>query len=58
VWLSDAGQPVYQPRWALTSADEARAFSEVVGFIMDAGTSHPGMHVYHYAPYERLPSSV
>ena len=52
VSLSDAGQPLYQARWALTSTDEARAFSEVVGLIMDAWMSHPGMHVYHYAPYE------
>ena len=52
VSLNDAGQPFYQARWALTSADEARAFSEVVGLIMDAWASHPGMHVYHYAPYE------
>jgi hypothetical protein len=52
VSLNDAGQPVYQARWALTSADEARAFDEVVGLIMDAWASHPGMHVYHYAPYE------
>jgi uncharacterized protein len=52
VSLNGAGQPVYQPRWALASTDEAHAFSEVVGAIMDAWTSHPGMHVYHYAPYE------
>jgi predicted RecB family nuclease len=52
VSLNDAGQPVYQGRWALTSTDEARAFREVVGLIMDAWASHPGMHVYHYAPYE------
>jgi predicted RecB family nuclease len=52
VSLNDAGQPVYQARWALTFTDEARAFSEVVGLIMDAWASHPGMHVYHYAPYE------
>jgi predicted RecB family nuclease len=42
VSLSDAGEPVYQARWALTSTDEARAFSEVVGLIMDAWASHPG----------------
>jgi predicted RecB family nuclease len=52
VSLNDAGQPVYQARWALTATDEARAFSEVVGWIMAAWASHPGMHVYHYAPYE------
>ena len=52
VSLNDAGQPVYQARWGLTSTDEARAFSEVVGLIMDAWARHPGMHVYHYAPYE------
>jgi uncharacterized protein len=46
------GQPAYQAHWALTSTDEERAFSEVVGLIMDTWASHPAMHVYHYAPYE------
>ena len=52
VSLNDAREPVYEARWALTPSDEARAFSDVVGLIMDAWASHPGMHVYHYAPYE------
>jgi predicted RecB family nuclease len=52
VSLDDRGQPVYQARWAVTMAEEARAFAEVVSIIMDAWAAHPGMHVYHYAPYE------
>ncbi|MCC6776088.1 MAG: TM0106 family RecB-like putative nuclease [Hyphomicrobiales bacterium] len=52
VSLNGTGQPVYQARWALTPTDEARAFNDVIGLIMDAWTADPGMHVYHYAPYE------
>ncbi|MGH9161467.1 MAG: TM0106 family RecB-like putative nuclease, partial [Vicinamibacteraceae bacterium] len=52
VSLDEHGQPIYASRWALTVADEAEAFSEVVSTIMEAWAAHPGMHVYHYAPYE------
>ncbi|MGH9345868.1 MAG: TM0106 family RecB-like putative nuclease [Vicinamibacterales bacterium] len=45
-------QPVYHARWALTSGEEAAAFDDVVATIMDTWVAHPGMHVYHYAPYE------
>jgi uncharacterized protein len=52
VSLNNQGQPLYQARWALTMAEEAAAFDEVVSLIMGAWANHPGMHVFHYAPYE------
>lgn len=52
VSLDDAAGPRYTGRWALTDADEARAFDAIVDAIMTASATHPEMHVYHYAPYE------
>jgi uncharacterized protein len=49
---NDHGQLTYDAHWALTLADEAAAFDDVVSMIMDTWATHPRMHVYHYAPYE------
>ncbi|MBP8274128.1 MAG: TM0106 family RecB-like putative nuclease, partial [Acidobacteria bacterium] len=42
----------YRAFWASTADDERRAFEAVVDLIIAAQATHPGMHVYHYAPYE------
>jgi predicted RecB family nuclease len=42
----------YRSAWAFTDADERRGFEWVIDMIADAARAHPGMHVYHYAPYE------
>lgn len=52
VSLNEHRQPIYWSRWALSVADEAAAFDDVVSLIMKTWAAHPGMHVYHYAPYE------
>ena len=39
-------------RWGLTPADECAAFEQVIAEIEQSWAAHPGMHVYHYAPYE------
>jgi predicted RecB family nuclease len=52
VTVGDDGAPRYQAWWAITHAEEARAFGEVVDFIEARRAVHPDMHVYHYAPYE------
>jgi predicted RecB family nuclease len=48
------GPPTLQYRalWALNPKDERRAIEDLVDFIMDRWTAHPGMHVYHFSPYE------
>lgn len=52
VSLDGRREPVYHAWWAPTISEEARAFDNVVTQIMDTWAAHPGMHVYHYAPYE------
>jgi predicted RecB family nuclease len=52
VALDVRGDPVYRARWAATSEAEKAAFEETVDFIQQSRAAHPGMHVFHYAPYE------
>ena len=46
------GQREYKGAWALSRADEKTAFEEFVDFVMARWEKHPGLHIYHYAPYE------
>ena len=46
------GQPRYTALWALDHASERAAFETLVARITEQRARHPGMHVYHYAPYE------
>ena len=53
----------YRPLWAFDpaggerfDAGEQRVFENFVDTVMDRWKQHPGMHLYHYAPYE--PSAV
>jgi uncharacterized protein len=38
--------------WATDPADEKEAFENLVDHLVAAWEKDPGMHVYHYAPYE------
>jgi predicted RecB family nuclease len=38
--------------WAMSDAEERIAFEVVVDTIVRSWAENPGMHVYHYAPYE------
>jgi predicted RecB family nuclease len=42
----------YECRWAFDARQEREAFEWVVEVILDRWARDPGMHVYHYAPYE------
>lgn len=46
------GSPAYDAVWAETAEAERLAFETVIDRITAAKTAAPGMHVYHYAPYE------
>src|SRR6516162_5220392 len=46
------GHPVYRGDWAFTRADEKRAFENFVDFVLARWQIYPGLHIYHYAPYE------
>ncbi|WP_102194148.1 TM0106 family RecB-like putative nuclease [Microbacterium aurantiacum] len=49
-WVDNADQ--YTPLWAHTFAEERRALETFLDFVNARRTAHPGMHIYHYAPYE------
>jgi predicted RecB family nuclease len=52
VTLGAAGEPVYRAIWADSLAAEKAAFEELVDLIQRQREADPGMHVFHYAPYE------
>ena len=43
----------FTPIWAHTFAEERRALEQFLAFVADRRRQYPGMHIYHYAPYER-----
>jgi uncharacterized protein len=47
-----SGTPRYQAHWARTEAEERAAFEWLIDLMLATWAKHPGMHVYHYAPYE------
>jgi predicted RecB family nuclease len=51
--LADNGEPRYECLWARDRDDEKRAFERFVDFVVERRRRFPGMHVYHYASYER-----
>jgi len=42
----------YEALWAMSPAEEKRAFERLIDLIVDRRQTDPGMHVFHYAPYE------
>ena len=42
----------YVAEWAFTRAEERGAFERFVDFVMARWAQYPGLHIYHYAPYE------
>ncbi|MDQ2748023.1 MAG: TM0106 family RecB-like putative nuclease [Actinomycetota bacterium] len=42
----------FTPYWATDVALEKQAFEQLVDHLIRAWDADPGMHVYHYAPYE------
>jgi predicted RecB family nuclease len=51
--LDDGGQPRYRRLWARDRAGEREALERLVDYLTERRRRFPGMHVYHYAPYER-----
>ncbi len=52
VTVDASGAPRYRGWWAFTEHEERAAFEAVIDLIVETSAAHPGMHVYHYAPYE------
>jgi uncharacterized protein len=42
----------YRHSWGLFRDDEKRGFRDFIDFVMARWAEFPGMHIYHYAPYE------
>ncbi len=51
-WLDGGGKQQYRGRWALSRSEERQVFEAFVDDVMRRWAEHPGMHIYHYAPYE------
>jgi predicted RecB family nuclease len=53
-WLYlEGGEPRYDCIWADDRAGEKAGFERLVDLIVERRSRFPGMHVYHYAAYER-----
>ena len=52
VFSDESGEAVYKSQWAFTRVDEKQAFENFVDFVMARWEQHPGLHIYHFAPYE------
>lgn len=51
LYLADNAE-TYVGDWAFTREDEKKAFELFVDLVMSRWQEDPGLHVYHYAPYE------
>lgn len=52
VLCDESGAPAYRHEWAFTREAEKLAFENFVDFVMARWEKDPGLHIYHYAPYE------
>lgn len=50
---SGSSDPVFRPFWAHDRRQERRALIDFLDYVRARRTEHPGMHIYHYAAYEK-----
>jgi uncharacterized protein len=48
----ESGNPEFTDWWAHNHSEEEEAFVQFMDWAHDRWTEDPGMHIYHYAPYE------
>ncbi|NDD30208.1 MAG: TM0106 family RecB-like putative nuclease [Proteobacteria bacterium] len=53
LYRNDAGDWVYEPRWAHSKADEVEQMRRLAVWFEHRRAQHPDMHVYHYNHTER-----
>lgn len=51
-FLNEENEIEYKGYWAKNRKEEKDMFSEFMSFILKRWEVFPGMHIYHYAPYE------
>lgn len=49
----EKGQLIYKSLWSTTRKEEKEAFIQFMDFIKARWQAFPGMHIYHFAPYEQ-----
>jgi len=47
------GEPMFRPFWAHSRAEEGKAFRNFLDYVAQRRATYPGMHIYHYASYEK-----
>lgn len=48
----DSGEPAFEYIWAPDPDAERKAFEQFIDHVTERRKQYPGLHVYHYAPYE------
>ncbi|MDH3998643.1 MAG: TM0106 family RecB-like putative nuclease, partial [Desulfuromonadales bacterium] len=51
-YADDNGVMQYVSEWAFNREEEKVAFERFVDFVVARREAYPGMHIYHFAPYE------
>ncbi|MCU1569748.1 MAG: hypothetical protein JWR33_489 [Naasia sp.] len=49
----DGEREHFRPFWAHDRAEEKQALLDFLGYVTERRSRFPGMHIYHYADYER-----
>ena len=49
-----AAEDEYRSFWARNLGQERAAFEQFIDFVAERRKRYPGLHVYHYAPYETV----
>ncbi|MBR0913947.1 TM0106 family RecB-like putative nuclease [Bradyrhizobium japonicum] len=52
LYANDDGADAYIGDWVMTRQHERAAFERFIDFVTERLTKHPGLHIYHFAPYE------
>ncbi|WP_456668435.1 TM0106 family RecB-like putative nuclease [Bradyrhizobium sp. USDA 3240] len=52
LYANEDGTDAYVGDWVTTRQHERAAFERFIDFVTKRLTEHPGLHIYHYAPYE------
>jgi uncharacterized protein len=52
LYANEDGTDAYVGDWVTTRQHERTAFERFIDFVTERLTKHPGLHIYHFAPYE------
>src|SRR5262249_24677515 len=52
VTFDEDGERQYTRLWSFSLEDEKRNFEQFIDWVIGRWRQHPGLHIYHFAPYE------